>query len=202
MNVYIKNNIGNHFVEFENLFDKNLYNNVGTTWEDYLEGKWVLLSQEQTQFYRDNPKASVKEVWDMELLPSPGTTLEEVIAEKINQINEYDSSSNVNEFFINGTLKAWFTPEQRSNYKSSIEAAKLVNINSVSLFIEDTLITLSISQAELMLAQIQLYADSCFIVTKNHKLQVESLKTIEEVNNYNYTTGYPEKLNLTIDLNN
>lgn len=48
------------------------------------------------------------------------------------------------------------------------------------------------------LAQIQLYADRCYIVTETHKSNVNALKTIEEVDNYDITSGYPEKLNFNI----
>ena len=55
-------------------------------------------------------------------------------------------------------------------------------------------ITLSVATAKLMLAQIQLYADQCFIVTKQHKAAVEALDSIEAVDNYDVTAGYPTKL--------
>lgn len=50
-----------------------------------------------------------------------------------------------------------------------------------------------------MLAAIQLYADACYMVTKGHLLAIDSLENIEEVDTYDYTVGYPEKLNFSID---
>ena len=49
-----------------------------------------------------------------------------------------------------------------------------------------------------MLAQIQLYADQCFIVTKQHKAAVEALDSIEAVDNYDVTAGYPTKLTFNV----
>ena len=49
-----------------------------------------------------------------------------------------------------------------------------------------------------MLAQIQLYADQCYMVTKQHKAAVEALDTIEGVDNFDITSGYPEKLQLSL----
>ena len=57
---------------------------------------------------------------------------------------------------------------------------------------------ISTVMAEQMLAQIQLYADSCYIVTMQHKSAVEALDTIEEVDNYDYRDGYPSRLNFNL----
>ena len=59
--------------------------------------------------------------------------------------------------------------------------------------------TVSTVKAEQMLAAIQLYADACFMVTKNHNLAVEALETMEDVDAYDFRTGYPERLNFDIE---
>jgi len=48
------------------------------------------------------------------------------------------------------------------------------------------------------LAQIQIYADRCYIVTETHKAEVNALEAIDDVDNYDITSGYPEKLTFTI----
>lgn len=197
--VYIKKSIAKHFVDFAEPLSPEEYNNLGETWQDYLNNLWVLLSDEQVAFHEENPNASVKEVWDMELTPPHVRTLEEAKMEKEMQIDEYDQSDNVNAFTINNEQKAWFTPDERSNYRNSIDAAKLVGIESLSMYVGNIAVTLSTQQAELMLAQIQLYADQCFMVTKGHKVNVEALTTIEEVDAYDYKAGYPQMLNFNIE---
>ena len=179
------------------MFNPVLYNNVGDTYQDFLDNKWVLLSDEQVAFHEEHPTATVKEVWDMEITPIPPRTLEDAKAEMIAKIEEYDESSEVNGFKINGVTAGWFTPEERSNYKSSIDAAKLLGVSDLTFFIGDNELSVTIPQAEYMLAQIQLYADSCYIVTKEHKITVGSLETIEEVDAFPYTEGYPQMLDFT-----
>lgn len=196
---YIKLDINGYYIEFDEMFNPDLYDNLGLTYEDFLNSKWVLLSNEQVQFHIDNPTASVKEVWDMQLTPVPPRTLEDAKYEMICKINVYDTSDNVNGFTVNGTIEGWFTPEERSNYKSSIDSAKLLGVDNLSFFIGDNLLTLPTLAAEQMLAQLQLYADQCYIVTREHKADVEDLTTIEEVDAYPYTDGYPQKLNFTIE---
>jgi hypothetical protein len=198
---YIKQDIPGYYIEFEEKFNPDLYNNIGTTYEDFIDNEWVLLSDEQVAFHEEHPEASIKEVWDMELFPAPVRTLEDAKREMINTINEYDSSPSVNSFSINGVIDGWFTPEERSNYKSSIDAAKLLGVETLSFFIGDTMLEVSPVQAEQMLARIQLYADNCFIVTKQHKLEVEALDTIEEVDGYNYMEGYPSKITFEYPIN-
>ena len=198
---YIKHDIRGYYIEFEEMFNPDLYNNLGETWEDFLDNKWVLLSDEQVAFHNEHPTASVKEVWDMAITPQPihVRTLEDAKREMQSNIDAYDNSINVNGFTVNGTVEAWFTADDRSNYKSSIDSAKLLGVPELSFFIGDMNLTLPTSSLELMLAQIQLYADQCYIVTKQHKLDVEALETIEEVDAYAYTSGYPERLNFDVE---
>ena len=192
---YIKRDVNGYYIEFNDKFNPALYNNLGETYDDFIANKWVLLSDEQVEFHIANPNASVKEVWDMAVTPTPARTLEKAKAEMIQKINAYDKSDEVNGFTINGNIGGWFTPTERSNYKSSIDAAKLVGVTELSFFIGDMEMSVTPAQAEMMLAQIQLYADQCFIVTKQHKIAVEALDSIEAVDSFEYTQGYPQKIN-------
>jgi hypothetical protein len=199
---YIKLDINGYYIDFEEMLDPNLYDNLGDTYEDFLNNEWVLLSDEQVAFHVENPTASVKEVWDMELTPVPPRTLEQAKAEMIEKIDFYDSSTSVNAFKIHDiehdiTFEGWFTPDERSNYRSSIDAAKLFGVETLSFFIGEFLLEVTPAQAEYMLAQIQLYADQCYIVTKEHKIEVEGLDSIEAVDSFQYTKGYPEKITFT-----
>lgn len=195
MYVYIKLSIAATFVSFEKPLSEEEYNNIGSTWQDFLDNLWVPLSADQVAFHEEHPEASVNEVWNMQLDPVPvkGRTLEDAKSEMIERIEEYDSSPSVNSFLINGVETGWLTPSERSNYKSSIDAAKLLGLEKLSFYIGDNLLEVTPEQGEYMLAQIQIYADRCFIVTKQHKMAVGALETIEEVDNYYFAEGYPEK---------
>ena len=54
----------------------------------------------------------------------------------------------------------------------------------------------SIMEAKVILAKIQRYADACYMVTQGHRKDIEALTTAEDVEGYDYTQGYPEKLAL------
>lgn len=42
--------------------------NIGESFEDYLDGKMVILSDEQVAFYEAHPNASISEVWGMKII--------------------------------------------------------------------------------------------------------------------------------------
>ena len=116
---------------------------------------------------------------------------------KLHGLSAYDNSTAVNEFLING-LGVWFTPTERSNYSSSINSAKLLGVESLTFYVGSVALTVPTAQAEQMLAAVQLYADQCFIVTKQHENAINALDSIEVIEAYDFKTGYPEKLTFTI----
>lgn len=199
MITYIKSELQGFYAEFNQELDPELYTNTGTTYEDFLQNKWIKLSDEQVAFHTEYPNASIKEVLSMEIIDNtPIRTLEQAKSEKLNEISMYDMSENVNSFSVNETINTWLTVQERLNYQQSINVAKLMNQENISFFIDNYQLTVSTEQAAAILAALQIYADTCFIKTKQHKLAVQNLETVEEVDSYDYTAGYPEKLNFTI----
>lgn len=199
--IYIKRNLKGFYYDTVEPLDPENFNNLGETWEDYLAGKWVLLNEKQVAFKKDNPSAKVWEVYKMELDPviEHVRTVEEARDEMLDNIRSFDQSDGVNSFIVNNTFSAWFTIEERLNYQRSIDAALAINPDmDLIFFIGDVELSIKPQTASLMLSQIQLYADTCYVVTKRHKLAVENMATIEEIDNYDYTMGYPEKLNFEL----
>ena len=114
---------------------------------------------------------------------------------KIAEIAAYSDSEAVNSLTFNG-IKTWLTPNVRANYLVSLDAAELLGETDITFVVEGVQASLPIKQVRLLLAKIQRYADACYIVTEGHKRAVKALQTVEEVESYDYTTGYPEKLSL------
>lgn len=204
MKTYIRKSIKGYYVTFPEEIDSNYWaGQIGSTLDEFYAGKWVLLSDAQVAFHVEYPHASISEVWNMKINEyiEPERTLEQAIQEKIYQIEQYDNSDSVNSFTIvlgDNSMTAWLTPNQRANYKNSVDAAKLVGLEELHPVFNGTQLTLSTETAEMALAQIQLYADRCFIVTETHKSEVQALESIEAVDNYNITSGYPEKLTFNV----
>lgn len=129
--------------------------------------------------------------------PTPTELLERAKANKINEIEMYDSSDAVNSFRVNvgnEVIDTWITPEQRSDYKNSIDAAELLGMTEVHPVLNGVAITLDIQTAKMALAKIQIYANQCYGVTATHKAAINALETVEEVEAYDFERLYPEKL--------
>lgn len=54
---------------------------------------------------------------------------------------------------------------------------------------------LSLNMALQMLYAIEVYASACYDNTQAHLANVDNLETLDAVLEYDYTVGYPEKLN-------
>lgn len=123
------------------------------------------------------------------------TDIDMAKATKIAEIAAYSDSDAVNILTFHG-LKTWLTPNIRANYLVSLDAAELLGETDITFVVEGVQASLPIKQVRLLLAKIQRYADACYIVTEGHKRAVRALQTVEDVESYDYTKGYPEKLAL------
>lgn len=129
-------------------------------------------------------------------------TEDEVIAElkvlKIGEITKYDTSSNVNVFSLNG-VDVWLDRDTRVSLMNSTTIAKNMGQENTILWLGTVKITVKCDQAIQLLSALEMYALSCFNKTAEHKKNVEALSTINEIVSYDYTVGYPEKLNLVTE---
>lgn len=123
------------------------------------------------------------------------TDIDMAKAAKIAEIAAYSDSEAVNSLTFNG-LKTWLTRTVRDGYDTSITAAKNLGEPTVTFMVGDKEMQLPVEQARRVLDLVQRYADACYLVTERHKIAVRALQTLEEVERYDYTKGYPEKLKL------
>ena len=129
-------------------------------------------------------------------------TEDEVIAElkklKNDEITKYDTSSNVNVFSLNG-VDVWLDRDTRVGLMNSTTIAKNMGQENTILWLGTVKITVKCDQAIQLLSALEMYALSCFNKTAEHKKNVEALSTINEIVSYDYTVGYPEKLNIVTE---
>lgn len=135
--------------------------------------------------------------WTQEEAPVP--TAEEMLGEakrtRLYELERYDTSAAVNSLTFNG-VETWLDMQTRANYRNSIESAEILGETSVTVGLAGQAVVLSIMEAKVILAKIQRYADACYMVTQGHRKAIEALGTVEDVDGYDYTQGYPEKLAL------
>lgn len=116
----------------------------------------------------------------------------------ISKINEYDKSSQVNGVTING-MYTWFDKATRVGLRNSTNVLKKLGNETTSLWVNNKEINIKCDQLIDMLDKLEIYALNCFDTTSKHKRNVYQLSTIEEIENYDYTSGYPEKLTFTYE---
>lgn len=158
--------------------------------------QYVKLTDEQVEYYLSHPQAKR---WEIEHHndPVPKPTLEDVKRDKIWEIDNYDTSSAVNEFFI-GNQALWLDKVTRTGLNFSLIMEEEEGRTESTLWYNNICFTLPITLFKQMLQRLEIYAKDCYNVTAQHKLNVENLKTKKEVEGYNYKTGYPEKLSFEI----
>lgn len=121
-------------------------------------------------------------------------TIEETRAQKLDELRLFDSSEAVNQFSINGVF-GWLNKNTRVGLMNSISIEREIGRSETSIWLGDTQFILSIEKAVNMLQQLELYALACYDTTQRHINAINQLETKEEIEAYNFKTGYPGKLN-------
>ena len=130
-------------------------------------------------------------------IESPISKLDQAKKEVIRKIDEYDTSVNVNSFKLNG-IDVWLSKDTRVGLMNSISIEKAAGKEQSVLWFNNICVTVNCDSAIQMLSALELYALDCYNKTSEHKINVQNLSSIEEVHNYDYTQGYPNKLEFTI----
>lgn len=111
---------------------------------------------------------------------------------------EYDNSSEVNSFYINGK-RIWFDKVTRVGIVNAINLQKELGNNTYTIWFDNMSIELDINRALNILAMIENYASTCYNVTQKHINEIKKLSSIEECLNYDITANYPTILNITLN---
>lgn len=122
-------------------------------------------------------------------------TIEEAKADKVAEIDAYDTSSAVNSFTFNGQ-ELWVDKATRVGLMNAIECYSILDKEEITFGIGNMSITLPLAQAKGLLASLEAYALECYNITLAHKNAVMALDSIAEIDAYDVTVGYPAKLEL------
>lgn len=122
-----------------------------------------------------------------------GMTVEEAKEKLIAEITAYDKSSAVNSFLLNGKER-WLKNDLRRSLSYSTNILKEDGEKTVDIWFDTECETMDIDNALYMLKDLEVYAKQTNNVTHHHKAEVMALTSIEGVEAYDVTKGYPEKL--------
>ena len=112
-------------------------------------------------------------------------------------IEKYDISSSVNVFELNG-MQTWLDKATRVGLVNSINVTQRAGDQKIELWLGNYKLELDCNKAIELLSKIEMYAMNCFNVTSMHKKQVSEFSNIEDFLNYDYKSGYPDKLIINI----
>ena len=146
--------------------------NFNTLYKDILESdilKYISL-QELRQLFLIGPPNNIKEFLQK-------------------KIEFYDSPSEINSFIYKGN-KYWLDKQQRSCMKTLVESG----LDNIEFVVGDVSVTLHAEFVLKFILQLETYAYKCFINTVKHQNAVKNLQNLEDIINYDYTIGYPEKV--------
>ena len=116
---------------------------------------------------------------------------------KIAEIAAYDTSDKVNGFMLNGLL-VWLDKATRVGLMNSTTIAKASGQETTTLWLGGMKLVVDCDKAIQLLSALEMYALECFNVTASHKEAIGELKTIEDVEDYDYKSGYPTMLEMSV----
>lgn len=123
-------------------------------------------------------------------------SIEEIRAQKLNELSLYDSSDMVNQFCIDNT-RGWWDKATRVGLMNSIAIEKGTGRSETNIWLGDTLFVLPVEKAIDMLQQLELYTLACFDTTQRHTKTIQQLATKDEIETYDFRTSYPGKLSFS-----
>jgi hypothetical protein len=165
----------------------------------------VTITKDGKKWQVINPKDEhlIEAGWSKYEPPTP--TEEELLRRaklrKKSEIKTYDKSSEVNEFFVSG-VSLWLSKEDRTGLKLRFESELAIGKMTTTLWSNGIQFPLPLVDengnpgiAFQMLYALEVYASACYDTTQSHLAAVDKFETIEEVEQYDFKVGYPEKLN-------
>ena len=157
--------------------------------ESIVLGQWRISNPSEEQLLQAG--------WQIYTPPiPPAPTQEELLRQakdnKIAEIEEYNNSTNVNSFTVNG-YETWIPVELRAVFKTSLDSYIALEQPTMTKIWEGVEYTKSPENWLQMYYRVEFYANECQIVTDRHKIAVNAMDNIEDVEAFDITLDYPEK---------
>lgn len=155
----------------------------------------IAIYRDGARVYKPSHKTLVANGWELYVAPEPTEEqlLERAKARKISDLEVFDKSKAVNYFYI-GDVGLWLDKDTRVGLQLRFEAEIAQGKEGTTLWHEGMQFPLPLSSAMQMLYALELYASACYDNTARHRANINALATIEEVEAYDFTTFYPDKL--------
>ena len=131
--------------------------------------------------------------WEEYITPIYEPTIEDYGKRKKDEIARYDSSDEVNAFYMQGQ-RMWLDKATRAGLMLRLQAEQSMGKETTTLWYGSHQFELPMANAFQMLYALELYASQCYDNTQRHLAAVDALESKEEIEAYDYRAGYPEEL--------
>ena len=206
------------YIGLNDPLDTTCYN-IGKSYEDYIAGKWVLLSEEQVLFKEEHPDATVEEVFNMKLVEKADediavNELARAKSDKLEAIYQQDSQSN--KFFISvisegkevANSEFWMDKDLRNSLLNVTLPALQQNGDTTTRLWSNTIpptsIDVPIEWALNCIPIVEVYAKKTYDLMQGNIAKVYEAQSVDEINRIDVESGYPSyitfELNLTPEL--
>lgn len=153
------------------------------------------IEQIEMQIFNPTEEMLLADGW--QIYTTPELTPEQILfnakKDKKDDVERYDLSREVNEFYIQG-MPVWLDKTTRTGLMLRFNSELAMNKENTTLWYEGYSFTLPLNSAMQMLYALEVYASECYDNTQLHLANIDKLETLEEIAEYDYKVGYPKKL--------
>lgn len=157
----------------------------------------IVIIKDGFQTINPTEKMILEDGWAEYIEPTYEPTEEELLNQAkermIERILYYDSSDEVNAFYID-EQKIWLDKATRVGLKLRFDAEITAEKTNTTLWYDGMSFDLELVSAILMLNAVEIYASACYDNTQMHIANIKSMTVIEDIESYDYYQGYPECL--------
>jgi hypothetical protein len=126
------------------------------------------------------------EIWD-NLYGIP-KNIKDILNKKIQL---YRKSSGIHSFLYQGK-EYWLDKEDRTSLWNLSNSS----LGDLEFIVGDNIVTMSSLKLKAFLLKLEVYAYKCFVNEFKHLKAAKALVNFEDIVNYDFTTGYPDKITL------
>lgn len=130
--------------------------------------------------------AELMEIWKN--LYGVPKNVKEILLQKIKL---YRKSSNVHSFLYEGK-EYWLDKDDRTSLWNLSNSS----LGNIEFIVGDNLVNMNSIKLKAFLLKLEIYAYKCYVNEFKHLRSAKDLLSLEDIINYDYTTGYPDKITL------
>lgn len=156
----------------------------------------IIITKNDMITYNPTDEMILEDGW-VEYIASYEESIEDVRRNKTEEIESYDKSNDVNIFYVEN-IPVWLDKSTRAGLILRFNAEKDLGKTETSLWYDGMEFQLPIEIAIKLLYAIEVYASKCYDNTQKHLSIINKLENIEEIENYNFKTDYPEPLRFNL----